>query len=95
MAPTNKYSGATQMAGVHVVQAVQHPELEKLGLLATRDFLKKRVRYLRLVAQENKEDGVNGTPITIAASIDPKILVNHINMEKSMRIQWMTAATRA
>jgi hypothetical protein len=56
MAPTKKDSDATPMAGAHVFQAVQHPELDTLGLVAIRDFLKKRVRYLRLVVQNNKED---------------------------------------
>jgi hypothetical protein len=59
MAPTNKDSGVTRMAGAPMFQAVQHPELDTLGLVAIRDFLKKRARYLRLVAQNNKADGVN------------------------------------
>jgi hypothetical protein len=63
-------------------QAVQHPELDTLGLVAIRDFLKKRARYLRLVAQNNKADGVNVTPITVVASIDPELLENLIDMEK-------------
>jgi hypothetical protein len=58
MAPTNKDSGATRMAGAHMFQAVQHPELDKLGLVAIRDFLKKQARCLRLVAQNNKAGGV-------------------------------------
>jgi hypothetical protein len=37
------------MAGAPMFQAVQHTELETLGLLAIRDFLKKRARYQRLV----------------------------------------------
>jgi hypothetical protein len=53
MAPTNKDSGAKRMAGAHMFQAVQHSELDTLGLVAIRDFLKKRARYLRLVAQKN------------------------------------------
>jgi hypothetical protein len=52
-------------------QAVQRSELDTLGLVAIRDFLKKRARYLRLVAQNNKENGVNVTLITVVASIDP------------------------
>jgi hypothetical protein len=63
-------------------QAVQHPELDTLGQVAIRDFLKKRARYLRLVAQNNKADGVNATPITVVASIDPELLENLIDMEK-------------
>jgi hypothetical protein len=63
-------------------QAVQHPELDTLGQLSIRDFLKKRARYLRLVAQNNKADGVNVTPITVVASIDPEFLENLIDMEK-------------
>jgi hypothetical protein len=42
------------MAGAHMFQAVQHPELDTLALVAFRDSLKKRARYLRLVAQNNK-----------------------------------------
>jgi hypothetical protein len=52
-----------------------------VGLVAIRDFLKKRARYLRLVAQNNKADGVNVTPITVVASIDPELLENLIDME--------------
>jgi hypothetical protein len=66
----------------HVFQAVEHPELDTLGLVAIRDFLKKRSRYMRLVAQNNKADGVNVTPITVVASIDPELLENLIDMEK-------------
>jgi hypothetical protein len=54
MAPTIKDSGGTRMAGVHVLQAVQHPELDTLGLVVIRDFLKKLARYLRLVAKNDK-----------------------------------------
>jgi hypothetical protein len=82
MAPKNKDSGATRMAGTHIFQAVQHPELDTLGLVAIRDFLKKRVRYLRLVAQNNKADGVNVTSFTVLASIDPELFENLIDMEK-------------
>jgi hypothetical protein len=45
-------------------------------------FLKKHARYLRLVAQNNKADGVNVTPITVVASIDPELLKILIGMEK-------------
>jgi hypothetical protein len=83
MAPTNKDSGVTRMAGAPMFQAVQHPELDTLGLVAIRDFLKKRARYLRLVAQNNKADGVNVTPITVVPSIDPELVENHIDMEKT------------
>jgi hypothetical protein len=72
MAPTNKDSNATRMAGAHVFQAVQHAELDTLGLVAILDFLKKRACYLRLVAQNNKADGVNVTTITVVASIYPE-----------------------
>jgi hypothetical protein len=41
MAPTNKDSVATRMAGAHMFQAVKHLELDTLGLVAIRDFLKK------------------------------------------------------
>jgi hypothetical protein len=61
-------------------QAIQHPELDALGQVAIRDFLKKRARYLRIVAQNNKADGVNVTPITLVASIDPELLENLIDM---------------
>jgi hypothetical protein len=63
-------------------QTVQHPELGTLGLVAIRDFLKKRARYLRLVAQNSKADGVNVMPITVVASIDPELLEKLIDMEK-------------
>jgi hypothetical protein len=70
------------MAGAHMLQAVQRPELDTLDLVAIRDVLKKRARYLRLVAQNNKADGVNVTPITVVASIDPELLENLIDMEE-------------
>jgi hypothetical protein len=82
MAPTNKDSGAARMAGTHVFHAIQHPEPDMLGLVDIRDFLKKRARYLRLVAQNNKAAGVNVTPITVVTSIDSELLVNLIDMEK-------------
>jgi hypothetical protein len=82
MAPTNKDSGATRMAGAHIFQAVQHPELDTLALVAIRDFLMKRARYLRLVAQKNKADGINVTPITVVAPIDPELLENLIDMKE-------------
>jgi hypothetical protein len=44
--------------------------------------MKKRARYLRLVDQNNKADGINVTPITVVASIDPELLENLIDMEK-------------
>jgi hypothetical protein len=94
MASSNKDSGATRMAGAPMFQAVQHPELDTLGQVAIRDFLKKRARYLRLVAQNNKANGVNVTPITVVASIDPELLENLIDIKRSMRIRWMTAPTR-
>jgi hypothetical protein len=53
------------MAGAYMFQAVQHPELATVGLVDTRDFRKKRTCYLRLVAQNNKADGVNVTPINV------------------------------
>jgi hypothetical protein len=70
------------MAGAPMFQAIQHSELDTLGLVAIRDFLKKQVRYLRLVAQNNKADGVNVTPITVVASIDLELLENLIDMEE-------------
>jgi hypothetical protein len=70
------------MAGAHVFQTVQHSELDTLGLVAIRDLLKKRARYLRLVAQKDKADGVNVTPIIMVDSIDPDLLENLIDMEK-------------
>jgi hypothetical protein len=70
------------MAGAHMFQAVQYSELDTLCLVPIRDLLKKRARYLRLVAQNNKADGVNVTPITVVASIDPELLENLIDMEE-------------
>jgi hypothetical protein len=68
------------MAGAHMFQAVQHPELDTLGLVAIRGFLKMQARFLRLLAQNNKADVVNVTPITVVASIDPELLENLIDM---------------
>jgi hypothetical protein len=82
MAPINNDSAATRMAGALMFRAERHPELDTLGQVAIRDFLKKRARYLRLVAQNNKTDRVNVTPITVVASIDPELLENLIDMEK-------------
>jgi hypothetical protein len=62
------------MADAHMLQAVQHSKLDTLGLVAIRDFLKKRARYLRLVAQNIKADGVNVTPLAAVASIDTELL---------------------
>jgi hypothetical protein len=70
------------MAGTHMFQAAQHPKLDTLGLVAIRDFLKKRARYLRLMVQNNKADAVNVTPITVVASIDLELLENLINMDE-------------
>jgi hypothetical protein len=55
------------MEGAPMFQTVHHPELDTLGQVVIRNFLKKRARYLRLVAQNNKADGVNVTPITVVA----------------------------
>jgi hypothetical protein len=52
-----------------------------LGLVAICDFLKKLARYLRLVAQNNKADGLNVTQIIVVALIDPELLENDIDME--------------
>jgi hypothetical protein len=70
------------MGGAHIFQAIKHPEPYTLGLVTIRGFLKKRARYLRLVVQNNKADGVNVTPITVVASIDPELLVNLIDMQE-------------
>jgi hypothetical protein len=70
------------MAGAHLYQAIQHPELDTVCLVAICDFLKKRARYLRLDAQNNKADGVNVTPITVVALIDPELLENLIDMDE-------------
>jgi hypothetical protein len=50
--------------------------------MAIRDFLMKRARYLLLVAQNNKADGVTVTPITVVASNDPELLENLIDNGK-------------
>jgi hypothetical protein len=70
MASKNEEFGATQMAGAHMFHAVHHWEHDALGLVAISDFLKKLARYLLLVAQNYKANGVNVTPITVVASID-------------------------
>jgi hypothetical protein len=82
MASANKDSGATRMAGTRMLHAVRQRELVTLGLVAIRDFLKKRARYLRLVALNNKAEGVNVPPIKVVASIDPYLLKNLIDMEE-------------
>jgi hypothetical protein len=71
-----------QIPGAHVFRAVHHPDLDTLCLVATREFLKMRARYLRLVAQNNKADRVNVTSITVVASIDPELLEDLIDMEE-------------
>jgi hypothetical protein len=48
--------------------------------VAIRDFLKKQARYLRIVLQNNKADGVSVKPITLVASIDPELHENLIDM---------------
>jgi hypothetical protein len=50
--------------------------------VAILDFLKKRARYLRLAAQNNKAEGVNVAPISVVASIDPELLENLIDMDE-------------
>jgi hypothetical protein len=50
--------------------------------VAICEFLKKRERYLRLVAKNNKANGVNVRPITVVASIDPELPNNVIDMEE-------------
>jgi hypothetical protein len=82
------------MAVAPMFQAVQHPELDTLGLVAISNFLKKRARYLRLVAQNNKADGFNVTPITVVASMTRSCLITSSTWKRSMRIRWMTAPTR-
>jgi hypothetical protein len=77
------------MAGAHLFQAVQKPELDTLGLVAIRDFLKKRARFLRLVAQNNK------TASTSRRSqwwlrLTRSCLKTSSTWKRSMRIQWMT-----
>jgi hypothetical protein len=69
------------MASAHACQAVQIMELDRLGLATIRDFLNKRARYLRLVAQNNKADGVDVTSMTVVACIEMELLENLINME--------------
>jgi hypothetical protein len=91
MIPTNKDSGATRMAGAHIFQAVQNPGLDTLGLVDIRDFLKKRARYLRPVVQNNRADGVNVTPITVLASIDPELLENLLSMQNRLKTAPMRA----
>jgi hypothetical protein len=76
------------MAGAHVFQAIQHSELDTLGLVAIRDFLKKRERYLRFVAQNNnKADGVNFTPISVVGSIDPELSISRTVVRRTSRMQ--------
>jgi hypothetical protein len=69
------------MAGAHKFQAVLHPEFDTLVPVASRDILKKRARYLRLMAKNNRADGVNVTPITVVTLIYPGLHENLIDME--------------
>jgi hypothetical protein len=61
------------------VPGEQRAEIDTLGLVATRDFLKKRACYLRLVTENNKVGGLNVTSITVVVSIDPELLELWIN----------------
>jgi hypothetical protein len=79
------------MAGAHIFQAVQNPGLDTLGLVDIRDFLKKMARYLRPVVQNNRADGVNVTPITVLASIDPELLENLLSMQNRLKTAPMRA----
>jgi hypothetical protein len=83
------------MAGAPMFQAVQHPELNTLGLVAIRDFLKKRARYPRLVAQNNKADGVNVALISKVALIDPELLKTSSTWKRSTQNRLKTAPMRA
>jgi hypothetical protein len=65
MKPTNKDS---KIAGAHVFQAAQDPELDTLGSVAIRNFLKKQARYQWLVVRNNKADGMCATMITVMAA---------------------------
>jgi hypothetical protein len=82
MASADASAGSTRMAGTHLFQMVAHPELSKLGQVAIRDFLKMRARYLLLVKENNKAEGVNITPTTVVASLDPDLLENLACMGK-------------
>jgi hypothetical protein len=64
-----------------VFQAVQYPKPDALGLVAIRDVLKKRARYLRLVSENNEAAKFSVTPITLVISIDQGKVENHIDME--------------
>jgi hypothetical protein len=82
MASADASAGSTRMAGTHLFQLVAHPELSKLWQVAIRDFLKMRARYLLLVKENNKAEGVNITPTTVVASLDPDLLENLACMGK-------------
>jgi hypothetical protein len=70
------------MADAQEFQAAQHPELDKLSIVAIHEFLKKITQYIQLLAKNIKADGVNGNPITLAPSIDPEQFENLIDMKK-------------
>jgi hypothetical protein len=82
MAPADESTGSTRVAGTHLFQMVAHPELSKLGQVAIRDFLKMRARYLLLVKENNKAEGVNITRTTVVASLHPDLLENLACMGK-------------
>jgi hypothetical protein len=68
------------MADADMFQAIKHPEIGTPGLVAIRQLLKKRARYLRLMAQNDKAEGVSVTLITLVAWIDPELLENLIGI---------------
>jgi hypothetical protein len=70
------------MAGVHVFHAVQHSELDTLGLVDIRDFSKKRASYLWHFFQNNKSDEVDIKPINVVALIDSDLLENRNDIDK-------------
>jgi hypothetical protein len=70
------------MAGPQMFQAVQHTELGTLGQVAIRDYMKKRARYLRLVAQNNNVHRVSILLIVVVASRDLELLQNFVDMRK-------------
>jgi hypothetical protein len=53
---------STEVSSLAAHNMLQHQELDTPGLVAIRDFLKKRSRHLRLAALSNKAEGVNNTP---------------------------------
>jgi hypothetical protein len=69
-----------QARSAHVFQPVVHPELTRVGQAPIQVFLQARDRYLLIIQEANKTAGVQMTPTTVMASMDPDLLLNLIDL---------------